>query len=158
MDIRSINNKDSFIDRTKRTDKSEKGELGSSESASKTNRSEQADAIRDNLELSRQKFADDIQYARQALDKLKRESGARLREIKQKIRSNDYDTAEIHNKVSDVLSDKMAALESNLRVADGETAGQGIKPLDQETIQKLTENDQVLSSISDRILNDLTQL
>lgn len=159
MDIRSVNNnKDSFVNRSKRADKAEKGDLGSSDSASGVNRSESADSIKDNLDLSQQKFADDIQFAKQALEQLNRESGARLREIRQKIRDNDYDSTEIHGKIGDAISEKLSYLEISTQVDDGEAGSNRISELDDQLVEKLTENDQVLTAITDRILNDLTQL
>ncbi|MGM0587749.1 MAG: hypothetical protein ACQETE_05010 [Bacteroidota bacterium] len=154
MNIRSIFNKDSIVDRNKRVDKT--NQSGKTPSSGETTKSAQSPGVDDNLELSRQEFKGDIAYAKQVLDQLNNDNGAKLREVKQKIRDGGYDTAEVHNKISDAVSAKMTYLESAMQAS--QQPREQLPELDGDLIQKLTENDQVLSSITERLMDDLKQL
>lgn len=150
MDIRSINSR-SYLDPTSRARKTEGANAPNTDTTVRSNA-----GVQDTVSIGGNKPTE-FNYALNLLQNANRASLSDLREVKQKIDQGAYDTVEVNNKISSKLSNDLSVLESaeisdQLRTADNETK---VSELDQSTKERLTQSDDVLNTISDRILKEL---
>lgn len=153
MDIRSINNKDQFIDRNKKADDVKRSKLDKAD-ASKSSGSASKE-VTDDVSLSSVRSKDEVEFAKSVLENLRKDSFADLKSIKRKIKSGAYDQAEVHGKIGERLEQDLSYIES-LNIQDSEEAPSS--ELSPELKEKLTNNEEVLNNVSERLLRDLLSL
>lgn len=149
MDIKSLNN--AFI-RSNDTDRIAR-EKTSDTSGSKPQSS--ASGPKDSLLLGATRYADETDFARSVLQNLREQSVDQLRSIKARMDSGFYSSDEFVGSLSEQL---VGSLSDALFA--GEPSGSRTVPstLTQELQTKLLNDEEVLSRISSRLLDDLSNL
>lgn len=160
MDIRSLININRYLDKS---GKSSSSNRVADPRAGKTDPSKKPDASsassRDNLAISESKATGELDFAKGVYRKQQKESLQQLKIIKEKIASGEYDKAAVHENLSGKLMGDIYTLESEeARSSAAEASSNAPEELSPEMREKLLNNNEVLSQISTRILDDLSRL
>jgi cysteinyl-tRNA synthetase len=158
MDIRSLNNR-SFVDQTGRTRKvdavNKLNKTAGAESISQTK------AVDDTFVVGDTKRTD-FNYATELLQNAKKNAYTNLREIKQKIETGTYDTAEVRSSVTKDLGKDLGYLESvelrdKLAVSEPQITQESTE-MDPNLKEKLVSSEEVLNKVSERLISELFNL
>lgn len=153
MDIRSLNNdKKNYIDRTRQSDRNQN--VSKSGAGSST---ESGSSISDNLDISQKALVNELEFGKNVLETLRKQSFEKLGEIKRKIKDGSLDTDEVFANVSREIADDLTFLES-LSLEATSKSDRPSTELTPELREKLTQNEEVLNQISDRLLDNLLNL
>jgi len=157
MDLGPIDKSNLFnnIGQADKAGKSERAGSASNKNAGKT-----GNANADKLQLSDIDLSNDIEFARKALQNHKKTTFENITEIRNKVKSGELDSNDVQNTVSKMLSNEIAFLDSLIveETSKKQPAKSVKTELTPELKEKLTQNDEVLNSISNKILDKLINL
>lgn len=152
MDIRSINNR-TQLDPTSRARKTD-----ANLPVESTSRTSSTSAAQDTLSIGAERPSE-LNYAMQLLKNERKAGMQNLGEIRRNIDDGVYDQNDVQNRVSSTLErdlnyiDSSEALDAAQDVQKSEP--QSMISLDEQTRARLTQNDEVLNKVTDRILQEL---
>jgi len=118
MTIKNIKNNQP-VNKSSAAGKSEK----SSDTGIRTGKADQGSRVSnsnsDRVMISNQHFENDVQFAKNVYKNLSDESLSHLKKIKTKISDGSYDSEQVHQKLSQLISDDLSTL-NTLLDADGD--------------------------------------
>jgi len=161
MDLGPINSNNKFLNKPDKSQKSAQSSGTDNVDSGKDAKSSSSLSDGDKLQLTNLSSSDEIRFARTVLQNLQSLSFDQLSEVRERIEQGEFNTSEVTEKVSSEVASQITFLES-VANADSSTEASN-QELSSEEIsddlrQKLTNNEEVLNSISNRLLDSLLNL